>query len=106
MKDNKVYMIDFEEEIEEKYVKELQIRDVIVFLLSLEKYKVDYDLKILLNYYEKLSKNTSAAKEIKKFFHFRRWLKFLNSKIFNKIRMKDVRDFLKLLEKCENLYQK
>ena len=103
MKDNKVYMIDFEVEIAEKYVIELQMRDIIVFLLSLEKYKINYDLKALLDYYEKLSKNTYVTKEIKKFFHFRRVLKFLNSKIFNKIRMKDVRDFLKLLEKCENL---
>lgn len=103
LKDNKVYMIDFEEEIEEKYVKELQIRDVILFLLSLEKYKVDYNLEEILDYYEKISKNVTTKTEIKKFFHSRRWIRFLNSKIFNKIRMNDVRDFLKLLEKCEHL---
>lgn len=102
-KGNKIYMIDFEENVNLKYHRFFQIRDVMIFLLSLEKYKIKYDLKELLDFYENKMNNHTIKAHIKIFFHKHRWVKFLNMKIFNKIRMKDVRDFLKLLEKVEKL---
>ena len=53
--------------------------------------------------YSKISLNKNIFIELQGFLLKFRWIKFLNSSIFKKIRMKDVRDFIAIIEKFSDV---
>ena len=100
IKDEKISLIDFEEKIPEKYIDEFKIRDLLVFILSLQKAGFDPDVKKICKIYEeKTSKEVYEV--LRKFLIKYKWIYFLNRGIFSKIRMKDVRDFIAVIEKVD-----
>ncbi len=100
IKSEKISLIDFEEKIPEKYIDEFKIRDLLVFILSLQKANFDPDIKKICRLYEeKTSKEVYEV--LRKFLVKYKWIYFLNSRIFSKIRMKDVRDFIAVIEKVD-----
>ncbi len=52
IKNEKISLIDFEEKIPEKYIDEFKIRDLLVFILSLQKAGFDPDVKKICKIYE------------------------------------------------------
>ena len=100
IKDEKISLIDFEEKIPEKYVENFKIRDLLVFILSLQKANFDPDVKKICEIYEEKT-SKKAYKELRGFLIKYRWIYFLKSKIFSKIKMKDVRDFIAVIEKID-----
>ncbi|MDR2879102.1 MAG: hypothetical protein LBV03_04225, partial [Fusobacteriales bacterium] len=100
IKNEKISLIDFEEKIPEKYIDEFKIRDLLVFILSLQKAGFEPDVKNICEIYkEKTSKEVYEI--LRKFLVKYKWIYFLNSRIFSKIRMKDVRDFIAVIEKVD-----
>lgn len=100
IKDEKISLIDFEEKIPDKYVKDFKIRDMLIFILSLQKANFDPDIdKICMIYKKKTS--LDIYENLKKFLLKYKWIYFLKSKVFSGIKMKDVRDFIAVIEKVD-----
>ena len=100
IKDEKISLIDFEEKIPEKYLNDFKVRDILIFLLSLEKTGFDPDVKEICSIYEEKS-GIPVYDRLKKLILKFKWGYFLKSNIFKKIKMKDVRDFLTIIEKFD-----
>ncbi len=100
IKNEKISLIDFEEKIPEKYIEEFKIRDLLVFILSLQKAGFDPDIKKICEIYEEKT-SKEVYEDLRKFLVKYKWIYFLNSRIFSKIRMKDVRDFIAVIEKVD-----
>jgi tRNA A-37 threonylcarbamoyl transferase component Bud32 len=100
IKNEKISLIDFEEKIPEKYIDSFKIRDLLVFILSLQKANFDPDINKICEIYEEKT-SLKVYEDLKKFLLKYRWIYFLKSKIFSKIRMKDVRDFIAVIEKVD-----
>ncbi len=100
IKNEKISLIDFEEKIPEKYIEEFKIRDILVFILSLQKAGFDPDIKKICEIYEEKT-SKEVYEDLRKFLVKYKWIYFLNSRIFSKIRMKDVRDFIAVIEKVD-----
>ena len=67
---------------------------------------MDFDKTMSFNFEkEKNEKAKETSKEVyevlRKFLVKYKWIYFLNSRIFSKIRMKDVRDFIAVIEKVD-----
>ena len=100
IKNEKISLIDFEEKIPEKYIEDFKIRDLLVFILSLQKANFDPDIKKICRVYEEKT-SKEVYEDLRKFLLKYKWIYFLKSKIFSKIRMKDVRDFIAVIEKID-----
>ena len=100
IKNEKISLIDFEEKIPEKYINEFKIRDILVFILSLQKANFDPDIKKICEIYEEKT-SRGVYEDLRKFLVKYKWIYFLKSRVFSKIRMKDVRDFIAVIEKVE-----
>ena len=100
IKNEKISLIDFEEKIPEKYIEEFKIRGILVFILSLQKAGFDPDIKKICEIYEEKT-SKEVYEDLRKFLVKYKWIYFLNSRIFSKIRMKDVRDFIAVIEKVD-----
>ena len=103
IKNNQIYMIDFEENVKNEYFDDFKLRDLIIFILSLEKYRIPYEITTLLGYYNDASGDIDTNNKIKNFFNKYKWIKFINLNIFKKLRIKDVRDFVSVIEKVEKI---
>ena len=100
IKNEKISLIDFEEKIPEKYIDDFKIRDLLVFILSLQKANFDPDIKKVCEIYKEKT-SIEAYEDLRKFLVKYKWIYFLKSRIFSKIRMKDVRDFIAVIEKVD-----
>ncbi len=103
IKTNQIYMIDFEENVRKEYFDDFKVRDLVIFILSLEKYKIPYNMITLLNYYNEVSGANDTDNKIVNFFSKYKWTKFINLKVFKKLRIKDIRDFVSVIEKVEKI---
>lgn len=100
IKEEKISLIDFEEKIPEKYIREFKMRDLLVFLLSLQKANFDPDIEKICRVYEQKA-SFGIYEDLKNFLLKYKWIYFLKGKLFSKIRMKDVRDFIAVIEKID-----
>ncbi|MDR3255171.1 MAG: hypothetical protein LBT31_06360 [Synergistaceae bacterium] len=98
--DDEVYIIDFEEVIPEEYIQSFKIRDLIIFLMSLEKAGAPRGLEWVCRAYDEMSWREVLAELVRAILRYR-FLKFLKWRIFSRIRMSDVRASLALIEKAE-----
>ncbi len=103
IKNEIISLIDFEEKIPDKYIKDFQKRDVLIFILSLQKGNFDPNVREICELYSKISLNTNIYNELKSFVLKFKWICFLKSSIFKKIKMKDVRDFIAIIEKFSGI---
>ncbi len=101
IKNEMISLIDFEEKIPEEYMKEFQKRDVLLFILSLEKANFCPDVEKICRFYEEVSLNKNIYEELQQFLLKFKWIYFLKNPIFRKIKMKDVRDFISVIEKVD-----
>lgn len=104
-KDEKIYFIDFEESFdEESDMKELQFRDLCLFLFSISKAKIEADYQSLLIKYIDLTNNKEV---IQKFHELVSKVSFLiklveNKTIWNNLG-KDGKSVFRLLKELKNI---
>ena len=101
IKNEVISLIDFEESIPKKHMKTFQKRDFLLLVLSLQRSGFNPDLKKLSDYYMANTEYKTLYSELREFLLKFKWLYFLEWKIFKKIRMKDVRDFLLIIKMAE-----
>ena len=101
IKNEVISLIDFEEKIPSRHIEDFQRRDLLLFILSLEKAGFSPEIKKICEFYEKVSMNKKTYNELEIFLLKFKWLYFLKSPIFKNIKMKDVRDFISVVEKID-----
>ena len=101
IKDEVISLIDFEETIPKQHMKTFQKRDFLLLILSLPRSGFNPNIKKLSEYYMKNTEYKTLYSELREFLLKFKWLYFLEWKIFKKIRMKDVRDFLLIIKMVE-----
>lgn len=93
-----IFMIDFEEIIPEEYISDIQIRDVLIFLISLSNLEIeDEDYHALLKEYDKVSNNRFIYKKILNIVSRVKFLTKFYKTGFSKYLGKDIHDFIKLI---------
>lgn len=100
IKNGVVSLIDFEEKILPEHIEAFKVRDMLVFLLSLERCRFHADIERLCRLYQEMTKADMYG-EMGRFFKKYRWLSFLNSRLFHFLRMNDVRAFLNLMKRFD-----
>lgn len=98
LKDDKIYMIDFEEVIKEKYLISVQIRDILMFLISLttlEK-KINY-YEVLYEYQKYSLLKTNIVSEVLEIFLKLKFMDFLYQKNISQFLGKDIFNISKLI---------
>ena len=101
IKDEVISLIDFEEVIPTQHMKTFQKRDFLLFVLSLQRSGFNPNIRKLSDYYMDNTEYKTLYSELREFLLKFKWLYFLEWKIFKKIRMKDVRDFLLIIKMVE-----
>ena len=101
IKNEVISLIDFEESIPKKHMKTFQKRDFLLFVLSLQRSGFNPNIRKLSDYYMDNTEYKTLYSELREFLLKFKWLYFLEWKIFKKIRMKDVRDFLLIIKMVE-----
>ena len=101
IKDEVISLIDFEEIIPTQHMKTFQKRDFLLFVLSLQRSGFNPNIRKLSDYYMDNTEYKTLYSELREFLLKFKWLYFLEWKIFKKIRMKDVRDFLLIIKMVE-----
>ncbi len=105
-KENKIYFIDFEESFNSEVdIRDLQFRDLFLFLFSLSKTKREIDYKILIKKYIDITHNKDV---IQRFHQLTSTTAFLmkivkNRAIWN-IVGRDVQSIYRLLEEVKNMH--
>jgi tRNA A-37 threonylcarbamoyl transferase component Bud32 len=95
-----VYLIDFEEVIPRGHLEKFIIRDILIFMLSLEKRGFDRRIDWICGKYDP-ERGHEISEVIEETLLKYKLLKFLGAKIFSHIKMDDVRAALSLVEKAE-----
>ena len=101
IKDEVISLIDFEEVIPTQHMKTFQKRDFLLFVLSLQRSGFNPNIRKLSDYYMDNTEYKTLYSELREFLLKFKLLYFLEWKIFKKIRMKDVRDFLLIIKMVE-----
>ena len=101
IKNEIISLIDFEEKIPSRYIKDFQRRDLLLFILSLEEAGFSPEIRKICKFYEEVSMNKNIYNELEAFLLKFKWLYFLENPIFKNIKMKDVRDFISIIEKID-----
>lgn len=100
VKDGKIHFIDFEENIPGERVDAFQLRDLFLFLLSLERHGHDPDLPAVCRLYDggpgggTLERMCASLRGL-------RVARFLDSRLFARFSMRDVRSLNGLIRKAE-----
>lgn len=93
-----IFMIDFEEVIPEKYTLDIQVRDVLIFLISLNNLKIKKEeYYILLKEYDKVSNNQYVYIKVLNIISKIKFLTKLYKSGFSKYLGKDIHNFLQLI---------
>ncbi len=105
-KDKKISFIDFEESFDSEVdIKDLQFRDLFLFLFSLSKTKREIDYKILIKKYIELTDNKDV---IQRFHQLASNAAFLMKIVKNRavwnIAGRDVQSIYRLLEEVKNIH--
>lgn len=102
VQNDEVYFLDFEVRIPPKQLKHFKLRDLLLFLFSLEKRGFSVDLRMLAACYEK-SESLKTFPLLKRLFHKLEFILFLESRYFSRFRMRDIRSFCSLIRKFRAL---
>ncbi len=99
----KIYFIDFEESFDKDMdIKDLQFRDMFMFLLSLSKRKVPVDYKALLNKYTEVSDNKEMMENFENLASQISFLiKIIENKTIQPMLGRDVTSVYRLLEELD-----
>ena len=102
VRDNVILFIDFEEAIPDRHLAAFQVRDLFLFLLSLERCGFDPDLPKLLAAY---SGSEPDAKAMQLPPLLKKWkiLNISNWRIFSKLKIRDIRALSSLVDKANAL---
>lgn len=102
VKDGIIHFIDFEENIPEMHVKKFQLRDLFLFLLSLERQGHDPDLGAICSMYDGDS-GADSFRAIRTALLRLRVVRVLDNRIFSRISMRDIRSLNRLIRKAETV---
>lgn len=102
VKDGEIHFIDFEENIPDAYLKKFQMRDLFLFLMSLERHGHDPDLQALCRLYDGDTGESSLA-EIRSALLRLRVVRLLDNRIFSRFSMRDIRSLNRLIRKAEGV---
>jgi tRNA A-37 threonylcarbamoyl transferase component Bud32 len=97
-----VFMIDFEEVIPEGYDEAMKLRDILLFLMSLETAGMPRGLDWICRVYDEAGGGELCARIASSLRRYR-FLRFLNNSFFSRIPMNDVHAAVSLVEKAERL---
>jgi tRNA A-37 threonylcarbamoyl transferase component Bud32 len=99
MKDDEIYMVDFEEKFIEADIEELQFRDLFLFLISIAKLKYEFDYKNIIDTYIEKSSKEHFYDKFKKLHNSVSFLmKLLDNDNFRKKMDKDTQSVYKLFK--------
>lgn len=100
--DNEVYFLDFEVCIPPSQLEYFKLRDLLLFLFSLEKQGFDLDLRTLAICYEQ-SESLQTFQQLKRLFSQLEFVLFMESRLLSRFRMSDIRSFCSLIKKFRML---
>jgi tRNA A-37 threonylcarbamoyl transferase component Bud32 len=100
--DGEIYMLDFEAVIPRGYDESFRMRDILLFVMSLENAGISTDLEWICNVYDR-RQGFEVYRQLERTILKYKFLKFLDSKLFSLIRMNDVRAALSLIDKVERI---
>ncbi|MCC8189911.1 MAG: hypothetical protein LIP77_04630 [Planctomycetes bacterium] len=99
VKDGVVHFIDFEEDIPEEHLGKFKIRDLFLFLLSLERNGHDPDLRALCRQYDG-SDDGPALQAICQALGKMRLVRLFDNSVFAGLSMRDIRSLSNLVRKA------
>lgn len=80
MKDEEIYLIDFEEKFLDADIQDLQFRDMFLFLISIAKLKYDFDFKKIIDTYIAKTSNKNFHDKFSEVLKSARFIMWLLSK--------------------------
>lgn len=101
--DDKVFFIDFEENIPADGVRLFQLRDLFLFFLSLERSGAEFDLTHLCEVYGG-DETAEVLPWVVKSIRQLRLLRLFKSRLFSRFSMGDIRGICRLLDKAEKVH--
>jgi hypothetical protein len=101
LRDGRAHFIDFEDDIQGDAVGPFQLRDVFLFLLSLERQGLDPDIAGLCGIYD--AGGDATRKKLCAALAGLRTARVLNSRFLSPLGMRDVRSLIRLIDKAETL---
>lgn len=99
IKDGEIYFIDFETSIPPRRLKEFQLRDVFLFILSLERHGHDPDLRHICRVYDGVPSGPVFA-GIRQSLLAIRIVCLLDNRLLAKLSMRDIRSLVALIRKA------
>jgi tRNA A-37 threonylcarbamoyl transferase component Bud32 len=98
--DDVIHFLDFEEDIPEGNLREFQLRDLFLLILSLERHRHDPDLVGLCRLYENNRSDSALAGICESLLRIRH-IRLLESRAFDFLSMRDIRSLNRLIAKAE-----
>jgi tRNA A-37 threonylcarbamoyl transferase component Bud32 len=98
--DDVIHFIDFEEALPADRLAEFQLRDLFLMLLSMERHSHDPDLESLCRVYDG---GAHALTRIRDALLGLRVIRFLDSRAFGMLSMRDIRSLIGLVRKAERI---
>ncbi len=97
LKDDKVYLIDFEERVEQYPIEEMQLRDVFVFLTYVGRLGVTVNYDDIITRYETV-RGVLVRERLAKSMRPLRWITILNAPVFDRFQLHDMKAFAALVD--------
>lgn len=98
VKGDTISLIDFEETYPPEHKEAFKTRDVLIFLLSLERAHFVSDVHALCAHYERLS-GREVHHTLCAFLSKYAWVSFIEHPFFNFLRISDVREFVRFVQR-------
>lgn len=100
VKDGEIYFIDFEENIPLQHLERFQVRDLFLFILSLERNGHDPDLATICGLYDGDADGRSLSEICSALLRLR-VVRVLDNRLFARFSMRDIRTLNHLIRKAE-----
>lgn len=97
--DGRVHFIDFEENIPDERLADFQLRDVFLFMLSLERHNLDPDLPRLCRVYAEEDWR-EVWERLRRALGQLRMVRLSEWRVFNRLSMRDIRSLSRLVAKA------
>lgn len=101
-KDESVYLIDFEENVDRAHFEDMRLRDLILFLIHAESMRFEVSYAALIGQYEAISRNAIRPWLLGIARRYR-MLRLAENPLLNPFGMKDLRAFARVLTKLAAL---
>lgn len=103
VRDGDIHFIDFEERIPEKRLREFQVRDLFLFLFSLERAGHDPDLAAVCRSYGGPADGDRVLADVRRALAQLWPARLFDWRVFSFLSMRDIRGLCRLIRKAENL---